>query len=60
MNKLIQIAAAIGLALTIIPGILIHISDITIEANKQFMIAGTIIWFLSAPLLMRRKKDNTA
>lgn len=58
MNKLIRMVAALGLALTIVPGLLIHFGNVSIDVNKQLMLAGTIIWFFSAPLLMKKNSSR--
>ena len=57
MNTLLKIAALIGLLLTIVPGFLVHFLDVSIADNKQMMLLGTIIWFVSAPILLKSKPE---
>lgn len=60
MNKKLLITISfIGLALTIIPSFLVFAQKIPLEQNKTLMFTGTVIWFVSAPFWMKRKKDTT-
>ncbi len=54
MNSIIKLISYFGLALTIIPSILVFAGFTTLETSKIFMIIGTIIWFISAPSWMNK------
>ncbi len=53
MKKALFIAAITGLVLTIVPSLLIHLAGVSLEENKQFMLVGTIIWFVFIPWLVK-------
>ena len=55
MKKALFIVAITGLALTIVPSLLIHLAGVSLEDNKQIMLVGTIIWFVSIPWLVKGK-----
>ena len=55
MKKVLFAVAVIGLTFTIVPSLLIHLAGLSIEENKQFMLVGTVIWFVSAPWLVKSK-----
>jgi hypothetical protein len=58
MKKIILITISfIGLALTIIPSFLVFDQKIPLEQNKTLMFIGTLVWFVTAPFWMKRKKD---
>ncbi|MEZ4902265.1 MAG: hypothetical protein R2822_11160 [Spirosomataceae bacterium] len=55
MNKFIwYILGATGLGLTIVPAILVFNGMITPDTHKNYMIAGMLIWFISATKLIKR------
>lgn len=55
MNKLIwYILGATGLGLTIIPAIMVFNGVISSDTHKNCMIAGMVIWFVSASKLIKR------
>jgi len=56
MRALTIIISFIGLALTIIPSFLVLIGETTIDQNKNFMLIGTLLWFITVPFWMNRKK----
>lgn len=53
MKNLLKVCSALGLALTIIPSILVFKGTIAIETHYQLMIAGMVLWFGSAPFWMK-------
>lgn len=57
MKSLIKIVSYIGLALTIVPSILVFTGNSTLESNKLLMLIGTVIWFISAPSWMNKAGD---
>ncbi len=55
MTHLIKIISFIALLMVIIPSILFFMGTIDLAANKQWMLAGTVVWFALAPFWMDRK-----
>lgn len=55
MRKLLIVISFIGLALTIVPSVLVFKQVIVIESHFQLMIAGMILWFATAPFWMKTK-----
>lgn len=49
--KLVSLAA---LGLTIIPSVLVYLRLIPWDAHANLMVVGMILWFLSAPVWMKR------
>lgn len=60
MNRIVRIilivVSFIGLALTILPSIMVFTRIIEMKLNFNLMIIGTILWFGTAPFWMRSKK----
>ena len=52
-----MIVSFICLGLTIIPAFLVFFQKITLENNKLLMLVGTIGWFVTAPLWMKKKQE---
>jgi len=52
-----MILSYIGLGLTLIPSILVFHGDISGDQNKYLMMVGTILWFVTAPFWMNKKKE---
>jgi hypothetical protein len=49
MKKLYRILAVIALCLTVVPAILVFQQVITWQTHAHLMLAGTVLWFLTAP-----------
>ncbi|MBN1481390.1 hypothetical protein JXA70_14045 [candidate division KSB1 bacterium] len=58
MLTILKIFSLIGLLLTIVPAFLVFSGTIIIESHYTLMLIGTVVWFLSAPFWMLRKKAN--
>lgn len=56
MKVLLIIISLIGLALTIIPSILVFSQTIALATSKEIMIFGMLLWFLSAPFWLKEQK----
>ena len=56
MRTLTIIISFIGLALTIIPSILVLLGEASMAENKNYMLIGTLLWFGSVPFWMNNKK----
>lgn len=55
MKKLLMILSYVGLALTILPSILVLKGIITLQNNFWFMGIGMVVWFTTAPFWMKSK-----
>jgi hypothetical protein len=53
MKSILKILSYSGLALTIIPSLLVFKGIIPIELHYNLMIAGMVLWFVSAPFWMK-------
>lgn len=53
MKKVLIIISFIGLALTIIPSILVFKQVFDIEVHFKLMVVGTVLWFGTAPFWMK-------
>lgn len=58
MKKLLPAISYIGLALVIAPACLYLAGAIDKAEVKTFMLAGTLLWFLSAPLWMGKNEGD--
>ena len=58
MTIVFKILSALGLALTVGPAFLVFAGRIPIELHYTLMLVGTIVWFLSAPFWMLKKKSS--
>ncbi|MEX0994231.1 MAG: hypothetical protein WD599_01805 [Balneolaceae bacterium] len=55
MKTVLKIISVIGLILTLLPSVLVFTRTITMDNHKSLMIAGMLLWFLSAPFWMKEK-----
>lgn len=58
MMIILKILSLIGLLLTIVPAFLVFFDKLLLEQHYTLMLIGTLVWFLSAPFWMLRKKTN--
>ena len=58
MKLLLQIIATIGLILTVIPAFLVFNGFITLELHKKAMVLGMLLWFISVPFLLNKKREE--
>ncbi len=56
MSALLKLLSLIALGLTVIPAFLIFAQSITWNTYLTTMTVGTLLWFVTAPLWM--KKDS--
>ncbi len=54
MKQLIKIVSILGLALTLLPSILLFQEVISANLCKQLMLLGTVMWFTTAPSWMNK------
>jgi hypothetical protein len=57
MKILLSSIALIGLLATILPSILVFSGTIELGIHKTIMGVGMVLWFVTAPLFMKRKKS---
>ena len=56
MKLLASILAVVALCLTVIPSILVFNNAIEFDLHKKLMAAGTVLWFLTAPLWFKKSR----
>ncbi len=56
MRTLLIILSFCGLAFTVIPSMLVFGGFISFDDNKTLMLAGTVLWFLTAPFWLKKKE----
>jgi hypothetical protein len=59
MRKVAFFISILCLALTLVPSFLVFWEVISLETNKDLMLAGTIGWFLTAPYWMRQQQKGS-
>jgi hypothetical protein len=57
MRVIYLILAGIGLILTVGPSFLVFFGRLPWEIHARLMAAGMVLWFVGAPLGLRRKSD---
>jgi hypothetical protein len=55
MKTLLGILASIALAATLLPSILVFSGAMEPGTHKTIMTAGMVLWFVTAPFIMKRK-----
>lgn len=55
MKPILKIISVLGLALTIVPSLLVFSSVITKQTHFRLMTVGLVLWFATAPFWMRSK-----
>ncbi len=56
MKMLMSVLAIIALCLTVVPSILVFYGTIELDLHKKLMTAGTLLWFVAAPIWFRKEK----
>jgi ABC-type transport system involved in cytochrome bd biosynthesis fused ATPase/permease subunit len=57
MKKILAFLAYTGLALTLLPSLLVFHGSLSTNVHKQLMLAGAMIWFIAAPLWFRKSRE---
>ncbi len=52
----LKIVSFTGLALTLIPSIMVFSNGFDLDSCKNLMLLGTILWFGTSPFWMNKKK----
>lgn len=55
MKLLMSILAIIALGLTIVPSFFVFSGTLEMGLYKNLMTAGTLLWFVTAPIWFRKK-----
>ena len=58
MRKIAETISYLSLALLVAAPILFYAGRVSLQANKNIMLAATIFWFASALCWMGREKEN--
>ena len=58
MKLLLRILAVLALGLTVIPAILVFQEVIAWQTHAHLMLAGTILWFITAPGAFKKAQDK--
>lgn len=56
MNILLKVLSFVGLALTIVPSVLVFAQEIAMDAHKQLMVIGMLLWFTTSPFWMKEQE----
>lgn len=52
MKTLLKVGSAAGLALTVVPALLVFSGSITWNTHASLMLVGAALWFVTAPFWM--------
>jgi uncharacterized protein YqgC (DUF456 family) len=56
MRIVALITALIGLVLTIVPSVFVFLGNLSWGDHSQLMFIGMLLWFIFAPIGMKRRK----
>ena len=56
MKILLIIISIAGLALTVVPSVLVFLQEIAMDTHKQLMLVGMLLWFFTAPFWMKEQE----
>jgi hypothetical protein len=54
MKTTMILISLVALGLTVVPAVLVYLRVIPWETHAALMVVGMILWFLSAPVWMKR------
>ena len=55
MKPILILLSALALALTVVPSMLVFAGSLSWSAHATLMLAGTLLWFVTAPFWMEAK-----
>ena len=58
MRIFLIIVSAIGLVLTIVPSFFVLAGLMELDLNKNLMILGTTLWFVTVPFWINKPKEK--
>ncbi|MCW9705253.1 hypothetical protein [Fodinibius salsisoli] len=56
MKIILIILSVLGLALTVIPSVLVFVQDISLQTHQNIMVFGMLLWFGTSPFWMKEQK----
>lgn len=59
MKTMIRVISFAGLGLTLIPAFLVFAGVLAWQTHADLMLAGTVLWFATAPLWMGKRKPHS-
>ncbi|WP_187262703.1 hypothetical protein [Pontibacter beigongshangensis] len=60
MHTILKLISYLGLLLTVVPSVLVFLGKIELDFHKNLMLAGMIMWFLSAPFWLNTQNEQEA
>lgn len=60
MKIVLNILSRLGLALTIVPAFLFLADSMSLENVKRTMIAGALLWLVTAPIIQKQNQNPLA
>ncbi len=57
-SPLLKLLSYLGLALTLVPSLLVFYGVIELTAYKWLILAGTLLWFATAPFWINEDADG--
>lgn len=58
MKRILQLVSLTALALVIVPSFLVFAGRLPWQTHADLMLAGTVLWFLTAPFWVGKDKDK--
>lgn len=58
MRTIALITALIGLVLTIVPSLFVFLGNLSWGDHAQLMFIGMVLWFIFAPIAMKKKGSH--
>jgi len=55
MKTIMKLLSFLGLTSTVLPALFVFLNKISWQTHANLMLAGAVLWFLSAPVWMRRR-----
>lgn len=56
MKQLIKVLSLLALGLTVVPAFLVFASLISWQTHASLMLAGTLLWFATAPVWLGKRR----
>ena len=60
MKALLKVVSALGLALTVVPSMLVLTGRLSWAQHAGAMLAGAVLWFATAPFWMQERGGSDA
>lgn len=56
MKTILVILSVLGLALTVIPSVLVFVQEISLQTHQYLMFFGMLLWFGTSPFWIKEQK----